>query len=44
MSERKRELIIGLLFILAVTASFALGYLYAREYETIPIVIEKNSV
>jgi hypothetical protein len=38
---RGREILIAVIFILSVTASFALGYLYARNYEPLPIVVEK---
>lgn len=41
--RRKVEIVMFFLFFTATTAAFALGYIYATQYEPIPIVIEKCS-
>ncbi|MBI3114388.1 MAG: hypothetical protein HYZ07_00325 [Candidatus Harrisonbacteria bacterium] len=38
----KRECILALLLFLVSTASFAAGYLFARDANQTPIVIEKS--
>lgn len=42
IEHRHGLLLLAVLFLLAAS-SFALGYLYASQVETIPIVIEKCS-
>jgi len=42
IKERKREIAFFVLFFLIASSSFALGYLYARDFEAIPIIIEKG--
>lgn len=41
--EHKKEIIIFLLIFLFCTLSFGLGYLVNREFNHVPIIIEKNS-
>jgi hypothetical protein len=43
LSEHKRSMILGLLFFLAVTLAFGIGYLVALEANPTPIVIEQCS-
>jgi len=38
-----REIILFVLFFIAASVSFILGYLYATEVNPTPIIIEKNS-
>ncbi|OGY62833.1 MAG: hypothetical protein A2745_03515 [Candidatus Harrisonbacteria bacterium RIFCSPHIGHO2_01_FULL_44_13] len=42
--EHKREIVLFALLFLISSISFGLGYLFARESNTAPIIIEKNSV
>ncbi|MBI2075597.1 MAG: hypothetical protein HYT82_02935 [Candidatus Harrisonbacteria bacterium] len=42
VSAHKREVILTLLALLISTTSFAAGYLFARDTNQTPIVIEKS--
>lgn len=42
-AAHKRDLVTGVLIFLIGTLGFGLGYLYAKEENHAPIVIEKNS-
>jgi len=39
---KKREVILFLIFFLISSLAFGLGYLYAKDHNIAPIVIEKN--
>lgn len=39
----KRDIVVGVLIFLIGTLGFGLGYLYAKESNHAPIIIEKNS-
>jgi len=42
LSEKKREIILVLIFFFIASLSFGLGYLYAADHNVSPIIIEKN--
>jgi hypothetical protein len=41
LSEHKKEIALGIFIVLVATASFGLGYLFARDANQAPIIIEK---
>jgi hypothetical protein len=42
LSAKKREIILFLLFFLISSLSFGMGYLYAKDQNIAPIIIQKN--
>jgi hypothetical protein len=39
---KKREVVLFFIFFVVVSLSFGLGYLYAKDQNVAPIIIEKN--